>query len=89
MLTDGRWQKLLQVMQSTGRIDNKPEHRMTFEGILFRLRTGIPRRDLPTEYGFIARSARLLSMLSLPFNMKRSSLCHWFSNGRLFSCRMA
>lgn len=51
MLTDKRWEKLLQVMMSTGRIYNKPEHRMTFEGILFRLRTGIPWRDLPTEFG--------------------------------------
>ena len=51
MLTDKRWQKLLQVMKSSGRIYNKPEHRMTFEGILYRLRTGIPWRDLPTEFG--------------------------------------
>jgi hypothetical protein len=29
-------------MKSTGRIYNKPEHRNTFEGILYRLRTGIP-----------------------------------------------
>lgn len=51
MLTDKRWLKLLQVMKSTGRIYNKPKHRMTFEGILYRLRTGIPWRDLPTEFG--------------------------------------
>jgi len=51
MLTDKRWQKLLQVMKNTGRIYNKSEHRMTFEGILYRLRTGIPWRDLPTEFG--------------------------------------
>lgn len=51
MLTDQRWEKLLQVMMSSGRIYNKPEHRMTFEGILFRLRTGIPWRDLPKEFG--------------------------------------
>lgn len=51
MLTDKRWEKLLQVMKSTGRIYNKPEHRMTFEGILFRLRTGVPWRDLPSEFG--------------------------------------
>ncbi|WP_025672950.1 transposase, partial [Salinivibrio socompensis] len=51
MLTDKRWQKLLQVMKNTGRIYNKSEHRMTFEGILYRLRTGVPWRDLPTEFG--------------------------------------
>lgn len=51
MLTDKRWEKLLQLMKNTGRIYNKSEHRMTFEGILYRLRTGIPWRDLPTEFG--------------------------------------
>ncbi|MEI8671615.1 IS5 family transposase [Vibrio sp. SA48] len=51
MLTDKRWEKLLQVMTSTGRVYNKPEHRMTFEGIQFRMRTGVPWRDLPSEFG--------------------------------------
>ncbi|CAH0528782.1 transposase [Vibrio hippocampi] len=51
MLTDIRWDLLLQVMKSTGRVYDKTEHRMTFEGILYRMRTGIPWRDLPTEFG--------------------------------------
>lgn len=51
MLTNERWEKLLQIMRHTGRIYNKPEHRMTFEGILYRLRTGVPWRDLPPEFG--------------------------------------
>lgn len=51
MLTDIRWELLLQVMKSTGRIYDKAEHRMTFEGILYRMRTGIPWRDLPSEFG--------------------------------------
>ncbi|CAK1349973.1 Transposase and inactivated derivatives [Escherichia coli] len=38
-------------MHLTGRIYNKPEHRMTLEGILFRIRTGIPWRDLPRQFG--------------------------------------
>jgi len=38
-------------MKSTGRVYNKPEHRMTFDGIVFRMRTGIPWRDLPTTFG--------------------------------------
>lgn len=38
-------------MKNTGRIYNKSEYRMTFEGILYRLRTGIPWRVLPTEFG--------------------------------------
>ena len=51
MLTDKRWEKLLQIMKNTVRVYNKSEHRMTFEGILFRMRTGIPWRDLPEEFG--------------------------------------
>ena len=51
MLTDIRWELLLQVMKSTGRIYDKTEHRMTFEGILYRMRTGVPWRDLPSEFG--------------------------------------
>ncbi len=51
MLTDIRWKMLLHLMKSTDRIYNKPEHRKTFEGILYRLRTGIPWRDLPREFG--------------------------------------
>jgi transposase len=51
MLTDKLWEKLLQIMKNTGRIYNKSEHRMIFEGILYRLRTGIPWRDGPPEFG--------------------------------------
>ena len=51
MLTDIRWELLLQIMKSTGRVYDKTEHRMTFEGILYRMRTGIPWRDLPSEFG--------------------------------------
>ena len=51
ILTEKRWLLLLQLMTSTGRVYNKPEHRMTFEGILYRMRTGIPWRDLPVEFG--------------------------------------
>ena len=51
MLTDSRWELLLQIMKNSGRVYNKPEHRMTFEGILYRMRTGMPWRDLPPEFG--------------------------------------
>lgn len=51
MLTDQSWLFLLNAMKNTGRIYDKPEHRMTFEGILYRMRTGIPWRDLPTYFG--------------------------------------
>lgn len=51
MLTDQRWQKLSRLMYQSGRIYNKPGHRMTLEGILYRMRTGCPWRDLPREFG--------------------------------------
>ncbi|WP_139016273.1 MULTISPECIES: transposase, partial [unclassified Pseudoalteromonas] len=34
-----------------GRIYNKPDHRKTLEGILYKMRTGIPWRDLPSDFG--------------------------------------
>lgn len=51
MLTDDRWNKLQRLMILSGRVYNKPEHRMTVEGILYRMRTGCPWRDLPPEFG--------------------------------------
>jgi len=33
------------------RVYNKPSHRNTLEGILFRMRTGCPWRDVPREFG--------------------------------------
>ena len=47
MLTDGTWNVLSKVMYLSGRIYNKPNHRKTLEGILYKMRTGIPWRDLP------------------------------------------
>ena len=61
MLTDNSWNLLQRVMYMTGRIYNKPDHRMTLEGILFRLRTGIPWRDLPSEFGDWSRSFAALT----------------------------
>lgn len=51
MLTDTHWKKLSSLMSLTGRVYNKPKHRNTFEGILYRMRTGCPWRDLPSDYG--------------------------------------
>lgn len=51
MLTDDSWKLLSKIMYLTGRIYNKLEHRMTLEDILYRMRTGIPWRDLPREFG--------------------------------------
>lgn len=41
MLTDARGEKLFHLIKSTSRVYDKPEHKQTFEGILYHLRTGI------------------------------------------------
>ena len=51
MLSDNAWEKLKQIFKESGRVYNKYEHRNTLEGILYRMRTGIPWRDLPSEFG--------------------------------------
>jgi len=51
MLTDELWEKLSQFLLKSGRVYNKTEHRMTIEGILYRMRTGCPWRDLPEDFG--------------------------------------
>jgi transposase len=51
MLSDAQWTLLYRVMQFSNRVYNKPQHRMTLEGILYRMRTGCPWRDLPPEFG--------------------------------------
>jgi transposase len=49
-LTDGHWSKLKNILLDA-RIYDKDGLRFTVEGILFRLRTGCPWRDLPHEFG--------------------------------------
>ena len=51
MLSDVSWESLARLMKATGRVYNKCEHRLTLEGILYRMRTGCPWRDLPSEFG--------------------------------------
>lgn len=51
MLSDVSWESLAKLMKATGRVYNKCEHRLTLEGILYRMRTGCPWRDLPSEFG--------------------------------------
>jgi transposase len=50
MLTDEHWSKL-ETMMLEASIYGKPNLRMTVEGILYRMRTGCPWRDLPHEFG--------------------------------------
>jgi transposase len=45
MLNDEHWSKLSVIMLKD-RVYNKPTHRNTLEGILYRMRTGCPWRDV-------------------------------------------
>ncbi|AYA39240.1 IS5 family transposase [Xenorhabdus nematophila] len=51
MLSKPLWNKLAVLMQQSGYVYHKEEHYLTFEGILYRMRTGCPWRDVPTEFG--------------------------------------
>lgn len=50
MLTDELWSKLREILLQFSLYD-KAGLRKTVEGILFRMRTGIPWRDLPEHFG--------------------------------------
>ena len=50
MLKNEFWPKLQTIMRQFG-IYDKPELRNTVEGILYRMRTGLPWRDLPAFFG--------------------------------------
>lgn len=50
MLTDEQWQKLASILRQI-RIYNKPNLRLTIEGMLYRIRVGCPWRDLPSCFG--------------------------------------
>lgn len=51
ILTEDLWKRLAYLLDRTGRVYNKAEHRNTVEGILYRIRTGCPWRDLPPQFG--------------------------------------
>ena len=50
LLTDELWSKLLVILLELGLYD-KPNLRKTIEGILYRMRTDCPWRDLPAAFG--------------------------------------
>ena len=50
LLTDELWTKLLAIFLEFDLYD-KPNLRKTFEGVLYRMRTGCPWRDLPAAFG--------------------------------------
>ncbi len=53
VLTDNQWELLeLLLPKSDGRVGrNFSDNRLVVEGMLFRLRTGMPWRDLPEAFG--------------------------------------
>jgi transposase len=50
LLTDEYWTKLKPILHDC-RIYDKPDLRLTIEGILYKLRTGCTWRDVPKEFG--------------------------------------
>jgi len=48
----------------SGRVDDKPEHRMTLEGILYRMRTGCPWREVPPDFGTWSKIFRRFKLWS-------------------------
>ena len=50
MLTNEYWSKLKPILHDF-RIYNKPDLRLTLEGILYKLRSGCAWRDIPKEFG--------------------------------------
>lgn len=70
LLTDEYWSKLKPIMLESG-IYDKPELRLTVEGILYRLRVGCPWRDLPESFG--------------PWNRVFKRFNDWSSKGKLLS----
>ena len=50
MLTEKRWSKLREILLQFS-LYHKAGLRKTVEGILFRMRTGVPWRDLPDPFG--------------------------------------
>ena len=50
MITDEHWLKLAAIFNQIN-IYNKPDLRLSVEGMLYRIRVGCPWRDLPPEFG--------------------------------------
>ena len=50
LLSDEHWSKLRKILRQMA-IYDKPDLRLTVEGILYRMRVGCPWRDLPEAFG--------------------------------------
>ena len=53
LMTDAQWARIEPLMPSSGGQRGRPfrEHRTVVEGIIYRFRTGIAWRDLPSDFG--------------------------------------
>jgi transposase len=53
VLSDAQWARIVPLMPSSDGQRGRPfrDHRQVVEGIVYRLRTGIAWRDLPTSFG--------------------------------------
>lgn len=53
MLSDAGWARIEPLLPSSDGQRGRPfrDHRQVIEGIVFRLRAGVPWRDLPAEFG--------------------------------------
>ncbi len=61
LLTDKHWSNLRQILLHTA-IYNKRDLRMTVEGMLYRMRTGCPWRDLPARISTGSVASQMESM---------------------------
>ncbi|GAA2273876.1 hypothetical protein GCM10010415_46410 [Streptomyces atrovirens] len=52
-LTDRQWQRIQPPLPTSAGRRGRPwaDHRNVIEAIIYRYRTGVPRRDLPESYG--------------------------------------
>ncbi len=53
MLSDEMWARVEPLLPSSQGRPGRPfrDHRQVIEGVIYRLRTGVPWRDLPAEFG--------------------------------------
>jgi transposase len=53
VLTDAQWARIKPLMPCSDGVRGRPfrDHRQVVEGIIYRLRSGVPWRDLPDSFG--------------------------------------
>ncbi len=53
VLADAQWERIAGLMPSSDGVKSRPfrDHRQVVEGVIYRFRTGIAWRDLPSSFG--------------------------------------